>query len=191
MIGSLRGTVSGIIRGQIVIDVSGVGYRVHVTADTLTSIVEGQELLLWTHMAVRETSHDLFGFLQKDDLSWFELLLTVSGVGPKSALSIVNSVDTATLKTAIARNDAALLASAHGIGKKTAEKIVLELREKVGSIETKAGESLAGSDSDVMDALMGLGYSQKEARDTVRALPKDLEKTEDKIREAIRIASRA
>lgn len=191
MIGSLRGTVSGIIRGQIVVDVNGVGYRVHVTADTLTSIVEGQELLLWTHMAVRETSHDLYGFLSKDDLAWFELLLTVSGVGPKSALSIVNSVDTATLKNAIARNDAGLVSGAHGIGKKTAEKIVLELREKVGSIETKGSEPVTGSDSDVMDALMGLGYSQKEARDTVRALPKGLEKTEDKIREAIRIASRA
>lgn len=187
MIGSLRGTVQGLIRGQAIIDVNGVGYRVALTADTLTGIIEGQEILLWTHMAVRETAQDLYGFLTRDDLTWFELLLTVSGVGPKSALAIVNTVDTKTLANAIGRNDARALASA-GVGKKTAEKIVLELREKVGSIETK--DAPQGGDSDVVDALVGLGYSAKEAREVVRSLPADLATMEEKIREAIKAASR-
>ncbi|MEK7063149.1 MAG: Holliday junction branch migration protein RuvA [Patescibacteria group bacterium] len=185
MIGSLRGTVCGHIRGQVLIDVGGVGYRVGVTADSLTSLVEGQEVLLWTHMAVRETAQDLYGFRTQEELLWFEMLLTVSGVGPKSALAIMSAVDTATLESAIARRDLSALA-APGVGKKTAEKIVLELREKVGSIE-----SVGPGSSDVVDALVGLGYSQKEARDVARSLPPSLASTEDRIREAIRIASRA
>ena len=120
-------------------------------------------------------------------MSWFELLLTVSGVGPRSALAVLNAVDTATLARAITQNDADALSRAYGIGKKTAEKIVLELREKVGSAEGKEG--MTGSDGDVVEALVGLGYSLREARDAVRALPKDLATPEARIREAIRIAS--
>lgn len=190
MIGSLRGTISGILRGNVVVEVQGVGYRVSVTADTLTSLADGQEILLWTHLAVRENAQDLYGFLNKDDLQWFELLLTVSGVGPKSALAILNAVDTRTLGNAISTNDAKALFGAYGVGKKTAEKIVLELREKVGSIDATK-EATVGSDGEVVDALVGLGYSTKEARDAVRALPRGLNTTEDKIREAIKLASRA
>ena len=191
MIGSLRGTVSGLIRGTVVVDVGGVGYRMHVTADTLTRLSEGQEVFMWTHMAVRETSQDLYGFLAKDDLIWFELLLTVSGIGPKSALNIVNAVDTDTLKSSIARGDAASLASAPGIGKKTAEKVVLELREKVGSIESKSGSAVSSAETDIIDALESLGYSPKEARETLRAIPPTAITTEERIREAIKIASRS
>ncbi len=189
MIGSLTGTVRGTVRGSIIVDVAGVGYRVSLTADTLTRVTEGQTLTLWTHLAVRENALDLYGFLDKADLQWFELLLTVSGIGPKSALAILNAVDTTSLGRAISQNDAASLARAHGVGKKTAEKVVLELREKVGSVE-KADTS-AGSDGEVVDALIRLGYSQKEARDAVHAIPRELKKTEERIREAIKIASRA
>lgn len=188
MIGSLRGTVRGSVRGSILVDVQGVGYRVSLTADTLTRLSDGDSVELWTYLAVRENALDLYGFLDKADLQWFELLLTVSGVGPKSALTILNAIDTQSLETAIARNDASSLARAHGIGKKTAEKIVLELREKVGSVE-KSGPG-GGAQGDVVDALVGLGYSQKEARDAARALPQGLTTTEEQIREAIKIASR-
>ena len=188
MIGSLRGTVLSTLRADVLVEVGGVGYRVSVTAETLTSVLEGQEVLLYTHEAVRETADDLYGFLEKEDLLWFELLLSVSGVGPKSALAIMNAVDRRSLEEAIARNDAKGLSGAFGIGKKTAEKIVLELKEKVGSIEH--AEKSVGSDGDVVDALVGLGYSVKEARDAVRAMPRTLSTTEEKIREAIKIASR-
>jgi Holliday junction DNA helicase RuvA len=189
MISSLRGTIVGTIRADVVVEVDGVGYRVSVTADTLTSLVEGQEVFFWTHEAVRENADDLYGFLTKDDLVWFELLLSVSGVGPKSALAILNAVDTKSLAGAIGRNDAKALYGAFGVGKKTAEKVVLELREKVGSVEGPSSSS--GAQSDVVDALVGLGYSAKEARDAVRALPHSLATTEERIREAIKIASRA
>lgn len=189
MLGSLRGTVAGHIRGTVIVEVGGVGYRVHVTADTLTTLHEGDEAHLWTHLAVRENSEDLYGFTTKEGLIWFELLLTVSGVGPKSALAIVNAVDTEELASAIARRDAASLSGAHGVGKKTAEKIVLELQEKVGVLETKSGK-VATAESDVVDALVGLGYSQKEAREAARAIPETATTTEERIREAIKIASR-
>lgn len=188
MIGSLRGTVIGTIRADLLVEVGGVGYRVSVTADTLTAVIEGQEVLLYTHEAVRETADDLYGFLEKGDLQWFELLLSVSGIGPKSALAILNAVDRRTLEQAITRNDAKGLSGAFGIGKKTAEKLVLELREKVGAVEST--DSDVGSDGDVVDALVGLGYSVKEAREAVRSLPRTLSTTEERIREAIKIASR-
>lgn len=188
MIGSLNGVVKGVVRGTLVIEVNNIGYGVFVTADTLAKAHENEEIFLWTHLAVRENAHDLYGFETKEALSWFELLLTVSGIGPKSALAIMNAVDTKTLEQAIARGDALLLGRAFGIGKKTAEKIILELREKVGAV---VGGAESGSDADVVDALIGLGYSEREARETLRALPKTITEPEAKIREAIKIASHA
>src|SRR3989344_4306788 len=187
MIGYVSGIVRGVVRGTIIVEVGGVGYRLFAMAGTLATAHESEPLALWTHLAVRENAEDLYGFETKEELSWFELLLTVSGIGPRSALSILNAVAIADLEKAIVRNDAALLAKAFGIGSKTADKIVLELREKVGSADSGVRES--GSDGDVVDALVGLGYSLREARDAVHAIPKDLTTPEARVREAIRIAS--
>lgn len=187
MIGYIEGVVKTVIRDTLIIENNGIGYRVHVPAGILASSEEGSQMGVWTHMAVRENSQDLFGFESKEELQWFEMLLTVSGVGPKSALSIMNSADTKTLRDAIARNDPSLLNRAFGIGKKTAEKIVLELREKVGA--GGEGEKIEAHDGDVVEALISLGYSVKEARDAARALPKDIDSPEEKIRQAIRLAS--
>ncbi len=186
MIGSLDGTIRGIIRNSLIIDVNGVGYRVAVSVPTLTGAKEGAKLFLWTHLAVRENSQDLYGFETRDELSWFELLLTVSGIGPKSAQNIMNSADIQTLEAAIGRNDPSGLSKSSGIGKKTAEKIVLELRGKVGASEIT---HTTGGDADVVDALVGLGYSVREARDVVHALPAGHATTEERIRAAIRLAS--
>jgi Holliday junction DNA helicase RuvA len=186
MIGSLNGTVRGIVRGVVVVEVSGIGYGVATVADTLAKAKEGAPIFLWTHLAVRENAHDLYGFETKEELQWFELLLTVSGIGPRSALAILNGVDPKTLERAIARGDASSLERAYGIGKRTAAKIVLELRDKVGAVE-EGGAS--GIDGDVVDVLVGLGYSSREARDAVKALPGELMGAEARIREAIRIAS--
>ncbi len=188
MIGSLDGVVRGIIRDTVVVEVHGVGYRVSVPIGTLTGTTEGTKLFLWTHLAVRENGQDLYGFETRDELQWFELLLSVSGIGPRSAINIMNSIDTKSLERAIGRGDASGLSKGFGIGKKTAEKIVLELREKVVALEGSTRES--GSDGDVVDALVGLGYSLREARDAVHALPKDLDTPEARLREALRHAAR-
>ncbi len=189
MIGSLDGTVRGVIRETVVVEIQGVGYRVTTPAATLARVKEGERLFLWTHLAVRENAEDLYGFETKDELHWFELLLTVSGIGPKSALGVMNMVDAKSLETFIARNDAAALSKSFGLGKKTAEKIVLELREKVGA--SGSGMREEGSDGDVIEALVGLGYSLREARDAVHAIPQGLGTPEARIREAIKVASRA
>ncbi|MBI3573999.1 Holliday junction branch migration protein RuvA [Candidatus Kaiserbacteria bacterium] len=188
MIGSLKGIVRGIIRESIVLEVNSVGYRVGVLLSTLTKAAEGNSLFVWTHLAVRETAQDLYGFETREELQWFELLLTVSGVGPKSALAIMNAVDTISLERAIAKNDAMTLSKSFGIGKKTAEKIVLELREKVGSGSGGKGAE-SGSDGDVVEALVGLGYSLREARDAVHDLSSELKTPEARLREALRRAS--
>ena len=187
MIGHIRGTVLSAIRDSVVIEAGHLGYRVRVLAPTLTNAREGAELSLWTHLAVRENSHDLYGFESKEELQWFELLLTVSGIGPRSALAVLNSADIQTLESAISGNDASVLARAFGIGRKTAEKIVLELKEKV--VATPGSAGAGASDGEVVDALVSLGYSLKEARDTARAIPKELVRAEDRIREALRLLS--
>lgn len=190
MIGHIEGVVKGVVRDTIIVQVgtngNAIGYRIHAPTALLARSNEGDTISLWTHLAVRETSQDLYGFETRDELQWFELLLTVSGIGPRSALSILNSSDIATLKTAIAQNDSGILGRAFGIGRKTAEKIVIELREKV---EPEESTEAKGSDGEVIDALMSLGYSLKEARDTARALPKDIDTAEGRIREALRIIS--
>lgn len=188
MIGYLQGTIKGLVRDTVVVMApNGVGYGAYVPAATLARVSEGDTLALWTHLAVRENAHDLYGFETKEELQWFELLLTVSGVGPRSALSILNAADIATLQRAIGQEDASVLTSAYGIGKKTAEKVVLELKDKVG---VEKGGPAAGPQGDVIEALMALGYSAKEARDAAHAVPKDLETTEEKVREALRYASK-
>lgn len=190
MIGYLSGIVKAVIRDTIIVSVDSaqgaIGYRVHVPTVILAGASEGDAVALWTHMAVRENAHDLYGFETREELSWFELLLTVSSIGPRSALSIMNSADIKTLSSAITGNDASVLARAFGIGRKTAEKIVLELKDKV---ESDPADVPVGSDGEVVEALMALGYAAKEARDAARAIPKDIEGTEDRVREALRIVS--
>lgn len=190
MIGYIRGEVKAIVRDTLIITTGGpgggtLGYRVHTPSHSLAMVNEGDTRELWTYLAVRENAQDLFGFETREELQWFELLLTVSGIGPRSALSILNSADISTLENAIAQNDASVLARAFGIGRKTAEKIVLELKEKVEPQE----KGSYGNDGDVIEALVSLGYSLKEARDTARALPKELEGAQARIREALRIIS--
>lgn len=188
MIGSLEGTVKAVVRDTIIVATgSGVGYRLFVMTDVLAKVSEGDRIFLWTHLAVREKAHDLYGFETKEELNWFELLLTVSGIGPRSALAVMNSADPKTLTAAIVAQDAAILSRAIGIGKKTAEKIVLELKEKVEPQE--GGVEVNAHDGELVEALVSLGYSAKEARDAAKAVPKELATTEERIREAIRLAS--
>ena len=188
MIGSIEGVVKGVVRDTIIVKTeAGIGYRLFVMTDVLAKVNEDDRISLWTHLAVREKAHDLYGFETKEELHWFELLLTVSGIGPRSALAVMNSTSTATLAAAISAQDANVLSQAVGIGKKTAEKIVLELKEKVEPASDSAAAN--GNDGEIVGALISLGYSAKEARDAASAVPKDLETVEERIREAIRLAS--
>jgi len=189
MIGRLEGDVSAVRGGFIILTAGGVGYKVAVTRDTLLAMKEGVRTALWTYLAVREDVLDLYGFRTEEEKRFFELLLTVSGIGPKSALAILDIASVETLQSAIAGGNASYLTKVSGIGKKTAEKIVLELRDKVGAGDETSSRSLSG-DEEALEAMRALGYTHTEAREILRKVPKEIESGSERLREALRIVGR-
>lgn len=186
MIGRIEGVVSAKRAGFAIISAGGVGYKVAATREALGSLTMGHAASLWTHLAVREDSLDLYGFKTEHELALFELLLTVPGIGPKSALAVLDIAHVETLRSAIAGGNATYLTKVSGIGKKTAEKIVLELRDKVGGVGEEHARALSG-DEEALEALRALGYSPSEAREALRKVPSGIEGGSARLREALRI----
>ena len=184
MIGSIKGKIILKTEKFLIVEASGVGYKISVSSDTLSKTPKkSEEILLWIHTHVREDAFDLYGFLERKELEFFEMLINVSGIGPKGALAILGITSIKTLRKAIGTGDTSYLTKISGIGKKTAEKIIIELRDKVG--EEKTGSSLQG-ELDALEALKSLGYSQTEAREALKKVSSDLA-TNAKIREALKI----
>jgi holliday junction DNA helicase RuvA len=150
------------------------------------TLTAGSKASLWTYLAVRENALDLYGFPNETEQYFFEMLLTVSGIGPKSALAILNIADVETLRSAVARGNAGYLTNVSGIGKKTAEKIIIELRDKVGLAAEGTSDAMKG-DEEALEAMRSLGYSPGEARDALRKVPQELTKSNDRLREALKI----
>ena len=176
MIASVEGVVGAIAADSLVVEVGGIGYRVFAAPAVLATAVPGGRLKLHTHHLVREDQQSLFGFRNAEELGFFNLLLTVTGVGPKVAMAIVGSRPTADLQLAILQQDQAVLVSIPGIGKKLAERIIFELKEKVSAAGIAAGTSSAAStasEGDVVAALQALGYSLGEAREASRLAVND------------------
>lgn len=176
MIRQIRGTVAGLEHALVIVEAGGIGYGIHVSEPT-SQFAVGSEAVFHTHLAVRETSHDLYGFTNRDLLEVFELLITLPKIGPKSALQILHQADIALLKQAVRNDDPTYLSKMSGIGKKSAEKIVAGLKEKLddvadeafvtGSADTEPATTYA---HDTIDALVSLGYSPDESRRVVRRL---------------------
>lgn len=186
MIGSIRGKIILKTDKFLIVETGSVGYKINVSPDTLSKLKKTEEnILFWTHTHVREDILDLYGFLDRQELEFFEMLINVSGIGPKGALSILGIASIEILKKAIGTGDTAYLTKISGIGRKTAEKIVIELRDKMG--EEKTGTSLQG-ELDALEALKSLGYSQNEARDALKKVSPNTD-TNTKIREALKILS--
>ncbi len=196
MIASVDGIVGAVAVDSLVIEVGGIGYRVFATPTVIATATPGGRLKLHTHHLVREDQQALYGFRSVDELGFFNLLLTVTGVGPKVALAIVGSRPTAELQLAILQQDQAVLVSIPGIGKRLAERVIFELKEKV----TAAGIAAAGtilpgvvSGDDVVAALQALGYSLGEARDAARAALSGAAAAgslEDRVKAALRALAR-
>jgi Holliday junction DNA helicase RuvA len=189
MIAYLKGRVINKTVGGVIINVSDIGYQVFVGETFWAEIKIGQELEIYTHHHVREEAEDLYGFKSLDDLELFDLLLSVSGVGPKSALAVISLAATNDIKEAIIRGDASLLMKVSGIGKKTAERLVLELKNKV----TRLGSGLvldnslsSASFGDEMDALISLGYSFPEAREALNLINPDLTDSGERVKAALK-----
>ena len=192
MIAELKGTVSRAGRGFVVVSVGGIGYRVSITGSTLVALrrTTGETVRLLTHLAVRENAHDLYGFLVEEELNFFELLITISGIGPKTALAILSVADPATIARAVNSGDSSHLTKVSGIGRKSAERIVVELRDKLGAIATGEETAAVKDESDAIDALRALGYSAKEARDALKAVPKEVAGAGERVKEALKLLSK-
>ena len=180
MFGHITGKIYDLKGTKAVVKAGGIGFVIHSTPSYLAKLKIGMEASFWTHTAVRETSIDLYGFETEEELRVFELLITVSGVGPKSGLAILSVAGVKSIEEAVATRDTSSLTKISGIGRKTAEKIVLELDGKL--ISTRKGESRTSEDVDVFDALKSLGYRERDIQETIKKLPKDLVGTNEKIK---------
>ncbi|HSJ56634.1 MAG TPA: Holliday junction branch migration protein RuvA [Anaerolineae bacterium] len=189
MIALLSGRIVSTGKDSVIVDVGGVGFRVFVPQSLLAARAEvGDELVLHTHLHVRENELSLYGLETEDDLKLFRLLQTVSGIGPRAALSILSALPSDQLRHAIAHGDEAALAHVKGIGPKTAKKLVLDLKDKVEAVEgglPPSFPSISEADVDLIAALTGLGYSVAEAQEAIRHLPRGPLSFEEKVRLAL------
>ena len=178
MINFLLGKLVEALPTQVIIDVHGVGYEALIPLSSFDKLpLPGNEVKLLTHLAIRDDAHVLYGFMTPQERDMFRLLIhTVSGIGPKIALSVLSGMNIAALRGAVANGDVKALSQISGVGKKTAERIVVELKDKVGAAgaweAASAARSLSASDQKINDAvlaLIALGYKQPEAHEAVRA----------------------
>ncbi len=194
MIAFVEGAIAALGPDSVVVQAGGVGYRVFCGPGTLSGLREGAQVRLYTHHLVREDQQALYGFRSTEELGFFELLTTVTGVGPRVALAIVSARPVTDLQLAILQGDEAVLTAVSGVGKKLAARVVLELREKVAAAGALAGP--AGTTSgvaDVVAALQALGYSAGEAREAasgaLSSLPVGVS-LEERVKAALRILRR-
>lgn len=185
MIGHITGKIIHTDIKSIILDVSGVGYKIFTNTAILDKNAD-KMISFWTYLAVRETALDLYGFQTKEELDFFELLISVSGIGPKGALSILSIASLHNLRHAISTGDTSHLVKVSGIGKKNAEKIVIELKDKIENIGGDSS-SLSG-DMDALEALKSLGYNEREAREALKKTD-DIKDTGEKVRKALKILS--
>ena len=191
MIGRIHGKLAEKRPPQIVVDVQGVGYEIDVPMSTFYNLpAAGAEISLFTHMVVREDAHLLFGFATEGERHAFRQLLKISGVGARTALSVLSGLSVSDLRAAIASQDGTRLTKIPGIGKKTAERLLLELRDKLdGAPGTTTVSKEDGQASDVTNALLALGYNEREAAWAIKQLPGGLAVAEG-IRQALRFLSK-
>ncbi|MHB1115224.1 Holliday junction branch migration protein RuvA [Sideroxydans sp.] len=193
MIGRLSGTLLEKNPPQILLDVQGVGYEVDVPMSTFYNLPGlNEKVVLHTEFIVREDAHLLFGFLTTEERIVFRQLLKISGVGPKLALSVLSGLSMSDLATAVANKDATRLTKIPGVGKKTAERLLLELQGKFVASVGGASPSVAleSAGNDIVNALLGLGYKDKEAEWAAKQLPKEVGLS-DGIRQALKLLSKA
>ena len=190
MLSTLNGTVSEKIDDLVVIDCAGVGYGLFVTNEDFGRMATGQSAKVYVHEHIREQQHDLFGFTILDTKRLFEQLLGVKNVGPKVALAILNIGTAPAVRGAIAAGDVKLLQSAKGVGKRAAEQVIVELRDKVGLNVSEAAEGIVtrpgiNTQDEAVEALMSLGYSPQDATQALDKIDPDLP-VEERIRQALR-----
>ena len=188
MIASLEGIIDAVSKDSLIVNVNGIGFKVTVTTSVLSEMgITGREVKLYTHFHVREDDMSLFGFGSLDELKLFETLISVSGLGPKTGMAMLSAMSADQVAMAIAAGSVEILTTIPGIGKKTADRLILELKDKVGGvmISSPAGKA-AQENADVVSALVSLGYSVQETTKAVNALPSGKKLTlENKVKLAL------
>jgi Holliday junction DNA helicase RuvA len=191
MIGRLTGILVEKNPPQITLDVAGVGYELDVPMSTFYNLpAAGEKVTLHTHLAVREDAHQLFGFATEAERAAFRQLLRISGIGARTALAVLSGLSVAELSQAVASQEAGRLTKIPGIGKKTAERLLLELRDRMKGVVSVAPAAAAAPASDILNALLALGYSEREAQAALKALPAEVS-VSDGIRLALKALSKA
>ena len=188
MIASLRGQVTAVGEDAIVVEVGGVGYSVHVPTSVRNEVMHiGQPIVLHTHLIVRENLLALYGFFTAEEEELFSTLLGVSGIGPRTAMAVLTTFSPETLRGAIAQGDASALTRIPGIGRKTAERLMLDLRDRIDvTSSVLPGAPIDQAEVDVINALTALGYSLAEARGAVDSIPEDTQSLDQRILAALR-----
>ena len=183
MISFLRGKIIFQDKDFIILEINGIGYQVFVLSGFKNNL-ESDKIEIYTHLYVREDILKLYGFSALGELKLFELLISISGIGPKAAQGILSLASPENIKTAIVHGDASVLTRVSGIGRKTAERVILELRNKVeiGPEEISGGGRIINADSDVVEALVGLGYRPAQAQAALKDIPLKIESVEEKIK---------
>lgn len=184
MIAKIKGKIEYIKDGYAVVDVNGIGYKIFSTAYNFGKVAGKETADFFIHTYVREDTLALYGFLTMEELEMFELLISISGIGPKAGMGILTVATPKTIKTAILNEDSTILTKVSGVGKKTAERVILELKNKIADLPESEKEG-AISDSDAIEALMSMGYSVMEARDALKMVPKDVKDIGQRIRLAL------
>jgi Holliday junction DNA helicase RuvA len=191
MIGRIQGILAEKTFPQVVVVCNGVGYEIDVPMSTFYPLPRaGGEVTLYTHLVVREDAHLLFGFLTAAERATFRQLLKISGVGPKVALSVLSGMSVDDLAAAVSAEDAGRLTRIPGIGKKTAERLVLELRDKLPKVAAAVRADGGAAGGDVVNALLALGYNEREAQAVVKGLAAELPLA-DAIRQALKLLAKA
>ena len=190
MIATLSGKVSEKLRDVVVLDVGGVGYGLHLTVEDYDRLAIGDQAKLYVYEHIREQAHDLFGFVQYDTQTLFEQLLDVKNVGPKVAMAVLDIGPAQAVRTAIAAGDVKLLQGAKGVGKRAAEQIVVELRDKVGTPTSDTAEGIVtrpgiNVQDEALAALIALGYSPQDASTALRGIDDGLA-VEERVKRALR-----
>ena len=194
MISYVKGTVAYIGNDCIVVDNNGIGYNIQVSSSTASAVVMEKEVQIYTYMNVKENELSLFGFLTKEELNMFNLLISVNGVGPKSAVAMLGALSPSQLALAIATEDIKALSVGQGIGKKIAQRIALELKDKVGADTITTGVELVqkvdvatGERAEALSALMALGFTKSEAENAIKAVFVNGMATEEIISKALKV----
>jgi|SRR3989338_7452166 len=188
MISSLEGKITLRAEKHIILEAGGIGFKVWCGEKTLSKLPQiGETVKLFTYLSVKETGWDLFGFLTFDEIEMFELLISISGIGPKTAAGILSAATVEDLQEAIVLGDETILARVSGIGKKVAQKIVIELKSKVKKLAKGSGDKFkVADDIEIIDAIVALGYKVYEAREALKQVPADIKGVENKIRETLK-----